>query len=181
MKAIFGYGSPHFSLGNLRVQFAEHHGAGKVSFEPVVHEYTTLSGREVEVFDGWRAKVVFHLYNLRSLDYECHLKLLNIINVSKQTGQPIMCQPRFDLPIRLTLRLVLKSPVNFEEITNLNAGQTIDLEFVSYELLDAIPAFVNVPGYLLVGSDYLSLGGGDRLIIPEKDYQEWDGTTSIEQ
>jgi len=151
-----------------------------VRFEPELHEYTTLSGRAIEVFDGWRAKVNFHLYNLKALDYEPHLKLLNIINVSKQTGQPIVCQPRFDLPIRLTLRLVLKSVVDFEEITNLNAGQTVDLEFVSYELLDTIPAFVNVPAYLLVGADYLSLGGGDRLVIPEKDYQEWDGTTSME-
>lgn len=180
MKAIFGYGSPRFSLGNLSVQYEEHHGAGKVVFEPVVHEFSTLSGRIVEVFDGWRAKVSFHLYNLKSLDYEYHLKLLNIINISKQTGQPIVCQPRFDVPLRLTLRLVLKSEVGFEEIINLNAGQTVDLEFVSAELLDAIPSFVNLPAYLKVGADYLSLGGGDRLIIPTRDYVEWDGSTTME-
>lgn len=176
MKAIFGYGSPRFTLGNLSANFGAHHGAGRVTFEQSLHEFTTLSGKYIESFHGWRAVVTFHLYNVKNLDYEPHLRLINIINQSKITGHPIICQPRFDVPINLSLPLVFKSSFGFEEITNLNAGQTIDLEFRSQELFDSIPGFVNLPSYLLLGEEYLGLGSGDRLVLPEIDSSYYDGS-----
>jgi hypothetical protein len=69
--------------------------------------------------------------------------------------------------------------VKYEEITNLNAGQSIDLEFFTPELLSELPLVVNLPSFLLLdATSYLLISAaGDRLIIPHTNFNYIDVTT----
>lgn len=174
MKPIFGYGSPRFALGNLQAYFGAHQAAGRVEFEPVEREFETLEGDIIEVFKGWRAKVLLRLLNVKNLDYLPHLALIQILSTSKQTGYPIRCYPRYENGMNLPLDLSFKGRFGYEELTNLNAGQQIELEFVAKSLLSEIPGYVNLPSYLLISdASYLLLSdNGSRLILPEANYTE---------
>jgi hypothetical protein len=180
MYPIFSYGSPRFSLGDLSVQFSGKNPAGQVGFEPEEEEHKTLSGRTITDFKGWRAKVTLKLWNLRPQDYQAHLKLINIINTHKQTGAGILLQPRFNSGATLSIFVKSKDIIDYKEITNLNAGQSVDLNFESIGLLDEIPKIVNLPRFLMLdATHYLLLGaGGGRLIIPETEYSKIDTTAN---
>jgi len=170
MYPIYSYGSPRFALGGTSVAFNSRQHAGQVRFEPAEEEMETLGGRLITVFRGWRAIITLRLYNLLEQDWADHLKLISIINHSKRSGQPLLLQPRFASGARLDLWVKLRGDFGHRELTTLNAGQEIELEFASVELLDEMPGIVNLPGYLLIGSNsYLLLdSAGSRLIIPEQ-------------
>lgn len=174
MKPIFGYGSPRFSLGNLEAIFGAHQAAGRVEFEPVVAEFEDLEGNLIEVFKGWRAILRLRLLNLKPLDYQAHLSLIQIINASKRMGHPLRCYPRYENGMNLPLDLIFKGRFGYEELTNLNAGQQIELEFTGKRLLSEIPGYVNLPSYLLIGEGaFLLLSpDGSRIILPEANYSE---------
>ena len=174
MKPIFGYGSPRFSLGNLEAVFGAHQAAGKVEFEPVVTEFEDLEGDLIEVFKGWRPILKLRLLNVKTLDYQAHLNLIQIINASKSLGLPLRCYPRYENGMNLPLDLIYKGRFGYEELTNLNAGQQLELEFSGKRLLSEIPGYVNLPSYLLIGEGaYLLLSSdGSRLVLPERNYTE---------
>ncbi len=174
MKPIFGYGSPRFSIGSLEAVFGSHQAAGRVEFEPVVKEFESLEGDLIEVFKGWRPTLRLRLLNVKTLDYQPHLRLIQIINSSKTMGIPLRCYPRYENGMNLPLSLIFKGRFGYEELTNLNAGQQIELEFSGKSLLSEIPGYVNLPSYLLISAgSYLLLDSeGSRLILPEKHYSE---------
>lgn len=161
MKAIYGYGSPKFELGSLEASFGAHHGAGRIEYEPVSHEFETLSGELIEEFKGWRARVYLKLLNVKTNDYEPHLELIKIINESKRSGTAIKAYPRFSNGKSMMIELVFRGNFGYHELTNLNAGQEIELEMVSKGLAGELPGFVDVGGYLMIGeSGYLMVNGG---------------------
>ncbi len=174
MKAIYGYGSPRFRLGDGEAVFGAHQGAGQVEFEPIGHEFETLAGDLIEVPRGWRATAKLRLLNVKNLDYAPHLKLIQLINLSRSTGLPLKCKPRFENGMQLELAVKLRGNFGYAELTNLNAGQSIELEFVAVRLLSELPGFVNLPGYLLIGTgSYLLLSAdGSRLLVPETNFSE---------
>lgn len=176
MYPIFSYGSPRFSLGNLSVQFSGKNPAGRVEFEPKEEFFETLSGDLIPRFEGYRVKVSLKLWNTRAQDYQAHLTLMNIINTSRSNKLPILLQPRFSTGSTLNLYVFAKNKFGYDEITNLNAGQSIDLNFESKSLVSALPLIVNTPCFLkLNANDYLLLSyAGDKLIIPEGNYAEID-------
>jgi len=179
MYPIFSYGSPRFSLGNLSVLFSNKNPAGKVEFEPKEEFYETLSGDLIPRFKGYRVKVSLKLWNLRAQDYLAHLTLMNIINTSRATRMPILLQPRFSSGTTLNLYVYSKDKFGYDEITNLNAGQSIDLSFESRSLVSALPLIVATPCFLKLNTnDYLLLSySGDKLILPEGNYVEIDTGT----
>lgn len=174
MKPIFGYGSPRFSLGSLEAVFGAHQGAGRVEFDPVVNEFESLGGDLIEVFKGWRPLVKLRLYNVKTLDYQAHLNLIQIINTSKVQGKTIRMYPRYENGMNLPLDVIFKGRFGYEELTNLNAGQQIELEFSGKRPMSEIPGYVNLPSYLLISAgSYLLLDpDGSRLILPETNYSE---------
>lgn len=179
MYPIYSYGSPRFSLGNLSVHFSTRFPAGLITFQPQEEHYETLSGGTVTVFKGYRALVQLKLYNMLAQDYQDHLTLLNIINTSRSLDKPILLQPRFSTGVTVSLWVKPQGDVKYEEITNLNAGQSIDLEFFTPELLSELPLVVTLPSFLLLdATSYLLLSAaGDRLIIPHTNYNYIDVTT----
>jgi hypothetical protein len=179
MYPIYSYGSPRFSLGNLSVHFSTRFPAGLITFQPQEEHYETLSGGTVTVFKGYRALVQLKLYNMLAQDYQDHLTLLNIINTSRSLDKPILLQPRFSTGVTVSLWVKPQGDVKYEEITNLNAGQSIDLEFFTPELLSELPLVVNLPSFLLLdATSYLLLSAaGDRLIIPHTNFNYIDVTT----
>lgn len=179
MYPIYSYGSPRFSLGNLSVHFSTRFPAGLITFQPQEEHYETLSGGTVTVFKGYRALVQLKLYNMLAQDYQDHLTLLNIINTSRSLDKPILLQPRFSTGVTVSLWVKPQGDVKYEEITNLNAGQSIDLEFFTPELLSELPLVVNLPSFLLLdATSYLLISAaGDRLIIPHTNFNYIDVTT----
>ena len=179
MYPIYSYGSPRFSLGNLSVHFSTRFPAGLITFQPQEEHYETLSGGTVTVFKGYRALVQLKLYNMLAQDYQDHLTLLNIINTSRSLDKPILLQPRFSTGVTVSLWVKPQGDVKYEEITNLNAGQSIDLEFFTPELLSELPLVVTLPSFLLLdATSYLLLSAaGDRLIIPHTNFNYIDVTT----
>jgi hypothetical protein len=179
MYPIYSYGSPRFSLGNLSVHFSTRFPAGLITFQPQEEHYETLSGGTVTVFKGYRALVQLKLYNMLAQDYQDHLTLLNIINASRILDKPILLQPRFSTGVTVSLWVKPQGDVKYEEITNLNAGQSIDLEFFTPELLSELPLVVNLPSFLLLdATSYLLISAaGDRLIIPHTNFNYIDVTT----
>jgi len=175
------YGSPRFSLGNLSVHFSVRNPAGKVEFEPKEEMFETLGGDIIPRFKGYRAKVSVKLWNLRAQDYQDHLTLMNIINASRTNGVPILLQPRFSSGASLDIYVICKDKFGYDEITNLNAGQSLDLAFESKSLISELPLLVNLPSFLrLDAQGYLLLSiSGDRLIIPETNYTEIDITQEL--
>lgn len=167
MYPIFSYGAPRISLGDLSIQFGEENSAGEVTFIPEEENYKTLSGRLINKFKGFRVEVKLHLYNIMGQDYQKHLQLLNIINTSKSENVPILVQPRFSSGATLCIWMHIKDNIKYQEITNLNAGQTIDLVFESEELMSMIPLIVNLPGFLMLDEEHYLLlsSAGNRLII----------------
>lgn len=178
MYPIFSYGAPRFALGNLAVQFSEKNPAGAIEFEPKEEYFETLGGTEIASFKGYRAKISLKLYNLASYDYQKHLQLLNIINTSRSTNKPILLQPRFSSGVTISLWVRAKNSISYKEITNLNAGQVIDLNFESVDLLSSIPLIVNLPGYLMLDSSHYLLldDSGHKLILPYQNYTAIDVT-----
>ncbi|GAB1366028.1 hypothetical protein MASR1M36_08990 [Candidatus Cloacimonadaceae bacterium] len=176
MYPIFSYGSPRFSLGNLSVHFNEKNPAGRVEFDPQEEFFETLSGDSIPRFKGYRVKVILKLWNLRAQDYLAHLTLMNIINTSRATRMPILLQPRFSSGTTLNLYVFAKDKFGYDEITNLNAGQSIDLNFESKSLVSALPLIVSTPCFLkLNANDYLLLSSsGDKLILPEGNHVDVD-------
>jgi hypothetical protein len=118
-----------------------------VEFEPVVTEFEDLEGDLIEVFKGWRPMLKLRLLNVKTLDYHAHLNLIQIINASKSLGLPLRCYPRYENGMNLPLDLILKGRFGYEELTNLNAGQQIELEFSGKRLHSEIPGYVNLPSY----------------------------------
>lgn len=174
MYTIFSYGAPRISLGDLSVQFGEENSAGEVTFIPEEESYETLSGRLIRKFKGYRVEAKLKLYNFKGQDYRKHLNLINIINTSRRENVPILVQPRFSGGATLSIWMRTKDNIKYQEITNLNAGQIIELTFESEELMSEIPLIVNLPRYLMLDSEhYLLLSAeGNRLIIPETVYEE---------
>jgi hypothetical protein len=161
------------------VHFSTRFPAGLITFQPQEEHYETLSGGTVTVFKGYRALVQLKLYNMLAQDYQDHLTLLNIINTSRSLDKPILLQPRFSTGVTVSLWVKPQGDVKYEEITNLNAGQSIDLEFFTPELLSELPLVVNLPSFLLLdATSYLLLSAaGDRLIIPHTNFNYIDVTT----
>jgi hypothetical protein len=161
------------------VHFSTRFPAGLITFQPQEEHYETLSGGTVTVFKGYRALVQLKLYNMLAQDYQDHLTLLNIINASRSLDKPILLQPRFSTGVTVSLWVKPQGDVKYEEITNLNAGQSIDLEFFTPELLSELPLVVNLPSFLLLdATSYLLLSAaGDRLIIPHTNFNYIDVTT----
>lgn len=174
--AIFAYGSPRISLGNLSVLFPARDPAGKIWFEEIKEEFETLGGDAIIVSRGWRAYATLLLHNLRSTDAARHLKLINILNTSRKSKAPILLQPRYAGAYSLGLWMLLDSKISYEEITNLDAGQSLEITFKSKRLLDDIPAFIQSPSYLMItDTGYLLLdSGGARLLLPSRNYVEID-------
>jgi hypothetical protein len=161
------------------VHFSTRFPAGLITFQPQEEHYETLSGGTVTVFKGYRALVQLKLYNMLAQDYQDHLTLLNIINTSRSLDKPILLQPRFSTGVTVSLWVKPQGDVKYEEITNLNAGQSIDLEFFTPELLSELPLVVNLPSFLLLdATSYLLISAaGDRLIIPHTNFNYIDVTT----
>jgi hypothetical protein len=161
------------------VHFSTRFPAGLITFQPQEEHYETLSGGTVTVFKGYRALVQLKLYNMLAQDYQDHLTLLNIINTSRSLDKPILLQPRFSTGVTVSRWVKPQGDVKYEEITNLNAGQSIDLEFFTPELLSELPLVVNLPSFLLLdATSYLLLSAaGDRLIIPHTNFNYIDVTT----
>lgn len=176
MYPIYSYGSPRFALGNLSVHFSKKFPAGQITFQPSEEHYETLSGKTVSVFKGYRALVQLKLYNALPQDYQDHLTLLNIINTSRALDKPILLQPRFSTGVTLSLWVKPQGDIKYEEITNLNAGQSIDLEFFTPALLSELPLIVNTPRFLMLDdAHYLLLStAGNKLILPYTNYQYID-------
>jgi len=176
MYPIFSYGSPRFSIGDLSVHFPTKNPAGEMHTEIKEEHLETLGGDVIPDFKGYRANVLLKLYNTGPQDYESHLKLMNIINHSRTHRLPIMLQPRFSSGATLCLYVFCKSNFGYKEITNLNAGQSIDLEFFSNKLLSKLPLIVNLPRFLMLDSEhYLLLStSGNKLILPETGYSHVD-------
>lgn len=176
MYPIYSYGSPRFSIGDVSVHFPGKNPAGEVIFEPKEDQLETLGGDAIPVFKGYRANVHLKLYNTGAQDYEKHLTMMNIINHSRSNRLPILLQPRFSSGATLNLYVYPKSDFGYKEITNLNAGQSIELEFFSKKLLSELPLIVNRPRFLMLDSEhYLLLSEeGNRLILPTSNYSNVD-------
>lgn len=172
MYPIFSYGSPRFSLGDLSVHFPTKNPAGEVVFEPKEEHLETLGGDAIPVFKGYRANVHLKLYNTGAQDYQKHLTMMNIINHSRSNRLPILLQPRFSSGATLNLFVFCKSEFGYKEITNLNAGQSIDLEFFSKTLLNELPLIVNLPRFLMLDKEHFLLlsNSGNKLILPTSNY-----------
>ncbi|MCK9309116.1 MAG: hypothetical protein PHY48_12770 [Candidatus Cloacimonetes bacterium] len=175
MYPILSYGAPRFSLGDVSVVFSAKNPAGIVDFEPVEEWAETLSGYLINRFKGWRAVAYIKLYNIKDADLEKHLSLMNMINSSKRSGVPILLQPRYATGINLDLWVLLDGNFGYKEITNLNAGQTVELKFKAKQLMQDLPLVANRPGYLRLAEDaYLLLKDGSRLIVRQTGYEEID-------
>jgi len=170
MYAMMGYGSPRLTCGDIDVLFSGKNPAGVVEWEPVEELYETLSGDLLPRFKGYRAKITLTLYNMRATDYQDHIKLMNIINLSRSSGTPITILPRFSNGISLSIPAYPVENFGYKEITNLNAGQKLDVNFKSKALFRDLPAFVDIPSFLMLDETrYLLLSGdGSRLIIPRQ-------------
>lgn len=181
MYPILSYGAPRFSLGDVSVAFSCKNPAGTVEFEPVEEWVETLSGALISRFKGWRAVAYIKLYNIKDADMEKHLSLMNMINFSKRSGAPILLQPRYSTGINLDLWVLPKDNFGYKELTNLNAGQTIDLKFIAKQLMDELPKVVNRPGYLLLSEGFYLLlnADGSRLITRETGFEEIDPSKSV--
>lgn len=167
MYAMMGYGSPRLTCGDIDVHFSAKNPAGVVEWEPVEEQYETLSGDLLPRFKGYRAKITLTLYNMRATDYQDHIKLMKIINYSRNTGIPITILPRFNDGFTLSIPAYPVDSFGYKEITNLNAGQKLDINFKSKSLFQEVPAFVNLPSFLMLdaGSYLLLSADGSRLII----------------
>lgn len=180
MYPIYSYGSPRFALANLSVSFPAHNSAGIISFLPVEEHHETLSGKTITIFKGYRAEIQLKLFNLKPQDYQLHLTLINIINQSRKAAKPILLQPRFSSGATLSLYVTPQDEIRYEDITNLNAGQSINLKFFTPDLLSALPLIVNTPRFLMINdSSYLILSSSkNKVIIPHTNYQEISTTTN---
>jgi len=178
---MFSYGSPRISLGNLSVHFPERDPAGKIWFEEIKQEFETLSGDTIVMSKGLRAHASLLLHNVRSTDGARHLALINILNTSRRTGSPILLQPRYDGSTSLGLWMILDSDFGYNALTNLDAGETLELKFKSKTLLDEIPGFIRTPQYLkLSATAYLLLSSeGAKLIVPFRNYVEIDPAAEV--
>ena len=165
--SIFSYGSPRFSYGGQSVHFSGKNPAGKIWFEQVKDEFETLSGTVIENFNGWRVHATIRLYNFYPGDHEDHLQLVQIINNAKSDNMPFVLEPRFSNGRSFSFDALVDGNFGYEELTDLDAGQEIEIQFKSKRLLSEIPAFVKVPGYLKINTtNYLLLStGGGKLII----------------
>ncbi len=179
MYPIFSYGSPRFSLGDISVHFPTKNPAGEVVFEPREEALETLGGDAIPVFKGYRAIVHLKIYNTGAQDYNKHLTMMNIINHSRSNRLPILLQPRFSSGATLSLWVYPKSEFGYKEITNLNAGQSVDLEFFSKSLLSELPLIVNRPRFLMLDNEhYLLLStSGNKLILPTSNFHPVDITS----
>ncbi len=181
MYPILSYGAPRFSLGDVSVAFSSKNPAGTVEFEPVEEWAETLSGELISRFKGWRAVAYIKLYNIKDADMGKHISLMNMINSSKRNGAPILLQPRYSSGINLDLLVLPEGNFGYKEITNLNAGQTVELKFKAKQLMLDLPLVVNRPGYLQIAEGFYLLlnADGSRLITMNTGYVEIDPDKSV--
>lgn len=167
MYPIFGYGSPRFYIDDeLCVHFDGKQAAGVVVFEPVEELIETLGGDLIRNFEGYRAQVSLKLYNTRNKDIDQHLMMLRIINKSRESGAEILLQPRYQNGRTLDLMVYPKGDLGYKEITNLNAGQDVELSFVSVRLLKNFPLVSSRPRFLKIGKgSFLVLKNKQRMIV----------------
>ncbi|HHV37003.1 MAG TPA: hypothetical protein GXX77_04115 [Candidatus Cloacimonetes bacterium] len=167
MYPIFGYGSPRFYIDEeLCVHFDERQAAGAVVLEPIEELIETLGGDLIQNFKGYRAEVSLKLYNTRNRDIDQHLMMLRIINRSREMGDEILLQPRFQDGRTLDLMVYPKGDLGYKEITNLNAGQDVELSFVSVRLIKNFPLVSSRPRFLKIGKgSFLVLKNKQRMIV----------------
>lgn len=167
MYPIFNYGSPRFYVHEqLNVHFDTRQAAGMVVFEPVEEFITTLGGKSIPVFKGYRANVSLKLYNTRSSDSDQHIILMKVINHARQMRKAILLQPRYCNGRTLDLYVYPEGDFGYKEITNLNAGQSIELTFHSEELLTSLPLVSAIPAFLKIDKDsFLKLKNNHRVIV----------------
>lgn len=145
-KTVYGFGGVRFVYPNwLDVTFSYLLNKGAISFEPRYFRKETPNHVKIIKLIGYEVQIVTSLTNMVEDDYLNFGYLTDIVNESARTGTPVTIYPRFDATSQyaFSVECFLKSKVKYDDLAEIEAGQTISLEWEAKALLTELPFFVN--------------------------------------
>lgn len=145
MRIIWGYGG--ILIGTDDADYVDFpHAQTKISFEEVYNQFETIDRQIRKVFKGWRVRVTTIIHNIMATDYLLWQQLINQINIHAANGDPYWIAPRYDADLAIENRqaylMHLMTTINPQDIGQ-GAAQSIELEFVGYNLLDQLPIYTD--------------------------------------
>jgi hypothetical protein len=173
-KTIDGFGAVKVedieSDGQRYVTFDSDHNKGLIKRSPEFYERKTINHKDISILLGYRVSIKLELVNLNPDDYLLFFALYDILNGAHGHGVPIRIYPSYDAEsiYNVYYDVKLKSDIGLLQLSTIEAGQTLELEFKSEELIKTLPKMVQtyLPEYLLTEEGAkLLLETGGKIIL----------------
>lgn len=170
MKSIYGFGGVTFIYVDNPVVFDLINGKGEIEFVPEFWRKETLNRKVLKKLIGYRVNITIKLKNITAEDYQTFGDMINLLNQAIANDDTVSIYPRADWNsmYNLVFECFLNSKIKFDDKAIIEAGQGLELEFESKELISSIPFLVHqeINDYLLTeGGDKLLQENGDKLIV----------------
>jgi hypothetical protein len=143
VKTLFGWGGVMIHTTEFATAF------GTVSFDPVYIRNTTIAGKHIQHFKGWRVVIECELFNDGSdTQAAAFVALSSVISGLTAANTPVTVYPRYtasDAGCLTWYSCFLDSSFSPTDWANTQVGQSIKLKFISEELVNNLPTNTSNP------------------------------------
>jgi hypothetical protein len=137
VKTLFGWGGVMISTTDFPTAF------GTVAFVPEYIRNTTIAGKHIQHFKGWRAVIECELFNDGTDTYSAKWEtLVGVLSAAQFLNIAFGVYPRYtstDTGSTWGINCFLDSDFAPVDWANTNVGQSVKLKFISENLLADLP------------------------------------------
>ena len=144
VKHLWGFGGVKLTCGGYTAEFIN--ATGTMRFQPEEIVNTTLNGKIVKSFLGYRVLASMEAHNICATDYVQFQNLVDVLNSHFYGGTDIVVYPYYSsTDDNLYYNMQCTSDINPEQIARVKAGQKISLSFQSTERTEWLPRLTSDP------------------------------------
>lgn len=144
VKHLWGFGGVKLTCGGYTATFTN--ATGTMRFQPEEIVNTTLNGKIVKSFLGYRVLASMEAHNICATDYVQFQNLVDVLNAHFYGGTDIVVYPYYSTTDdNLSYNMQCTSEINPEQIARVKAGQKISLSFQSTERTEWLPSLTSDP------------------------------------
>jgi hypothetical protein len=167
VKHLWGFGGVKLTCGGYTAEFTN--ATGTMRFQPEEIVNTTLNGKIVKSFLGYRVLASMEAHNICATDYVQFQNLVDVLNAHFYGGTDIVVYPYYSTTDdNLSYNMQCTSDINPEQIARVKAGQKISLSFQSTERVEWLPILTSDPIYrywLTQAGANIVTQSGDKIIF----------------
>ena len=163
-------------FGGVRLGYAGYNSAvfpysfNDITYSPVIDKIENANNKIFYRFRGYRKIVKVELYSVDDNMYQQIQNLIAVLNTSMSDNSGIYITMHWASSNNTNILLsdmLWNSDFSLEDLLRLEGAQKIKLDFISQELCNVIPSFVNAPvrGWIDQDDDTLVDGAGNTIVF----------------